>query len=123
MLQTLGLPVFITIIMVTTVLFSTVNISQKRQNQAQRRCVSVRYNSLDLDEFLQMLHMYEDTPFILWTWVSGLEITVWGVMSLAAGVPKVPRTASRQEKHYAEFAKVFEHFDDDQSGTLEAMLR
>eukprot|EP00439_Symbiodinium_sp_Y106_P023981 s5031_g2.t3 len=42
-----------------------------------------RYNSLDLDEFLQMLHMYE-------------------------------------EKHYAEFAKVFEHFDDDQSGTLEA---
>ncbi|CAE7224141.1 unnamed protein product [Symbiodinium sp. KB8] len=42
-----------------------------------------RYNSLDLDEFLQMLHMYE-------------------------------------ERHYAEFAKVFEHFDDDQSGTLEA---
>ena len=27
-----------------------------------------------------------------------------------------------QERHYAEFAKVFEHFDDDKSGTLEAFL-
>ncbi|CAE7603843.1 unnamed protein product [Symbiodinium natans] len=42
-----------------------------------------RFNTLDVDEFMQMLQMYE-------------------------------------ERHYAEFVTVFEHFDDDSSGTLEA---
>jgi len=42
-----------------------------------------QYNTLDYDEFMQLLHLYE-------------------------------------ERHYAEFVKVFEHFDADKSGTLEA---